>query len=284
MVDRTQIRYSGDWIFYQGEVAGAATLTVYDAGTTNLATIYSDKDLTTSTSNPLTADANGLMPFAYIGTQAYKVLLKTSDGTTIDTEDQLPGAVDTSGFDAAAYAKLDHDVEAITADDTMTTDDIGTTKNVNPSTADVTITLDSAVDYGNGREITIRHIGTDSSYKVLIVTVSSQTISGPFTDGAPSSFALKAYGESVTLRSDAANWHIVNYAPPFMMPDTPGVIRIADRITADPTATVGGTRYIVTSGFTVGAQTFEAEDIIEFTGQSNTYIEYTPPTDCGWLA
>jgi hypothetical protein len=69
------------------------------------------------------------------------------------------------------------------------------------------------------------------------------------------------------------------YAPPLMRATT-GVIAIADRITSAPGAPNPGDRYIVTASYS----TFETHDIIEFTGQTGTYIELTPPTDCGWLA
>jgi len=200
MADNALVRYAGDWIFYQGAAAAGALLYVYDAGTTNLASIFTDKDLLVASANPVTADSGGLMPFAYRGTSAYKVVLKTSSGTTIDTEDNLPGALNTSTFTAATFAKSDADVAAKTSDYTMVSGDLGTILNVNPTSASVTITLMSAVTATNGRGIEIRHTGTAN--QVNISTVSGQTIDGF------SSKSLLGQHESLELVSDGANWHV----------------------------------------------------------------------------
>jgi hypothetical protein len=200
VADNTVVKYSGDWIFYQGAAASGALLYVYDAGTTDLASIYTDKDLLVASANPVTADSGGLMPFAYRGTSAYKVVLKTSSGTTIDTEDNLPGALDTSTFAAATYAKSDADVAAKTSDYTVLSADLGTILNVNPTSASVTITLISAVTATNGRGIEIRHTGTAN--QVNIATVSGQTIDGF------SSKSLLGQHEAIELVSDGANWHV----------------------------------------------------------------------------
>lgn len=200
MTDSTIVRYSGDWILYQGAAVSGALLYVYDAGTSDLASIYTDKGLTVASANPVTADSGGLMPFAYRGTGNYKVVIKTSSGTTIDSEDNLPGALDTSTFAAATFAKSDADCTAKTSDYTVVSGDLGTVLNVNPTSAAVAITLISAVTATNGRGLTIRHTGTAN--QVNIATVSSQTI-----DGLTSKSLLGEY-ESVELVSDGANWHI----------------------------------------------------------------------------
>ena len=64
-----------------------------------------------------------------------------------------------------------------------------------------------------------------------------------------------------------------------MTPNTPGVIQITDRVSSAPSSPTPGARYIVAAAYS----TFEQEDIIEADGQSG-FIEYSPPTDCGWLA
>lgn len=276
MTDSTIIKYSGDWILYQGETVSGALLYVYNSGTTDLVTLYPLSDLTGSLSNPVVADSGGLMPYAYKGTGAYKVVIKTSAGTTIDTEDAIPGALDTSTFTAATFAKPDTDCSAKTSDYTVVSGDLGTVINCNVTSAAITITLISAVTATNGRGVTIRHTGTANQVK--ITSVSSQTITQPATGVTTTAFALVGYGESVTLTSDGAGWHVTGYVPPFMRPNTPGIIQITDRVSAAPSSPVAGARYIVSAAYS----TFEQEDIIEFDG--TTYIEYTPTADCGWLA
>ena len=278
MTDSTIIKYSGDWTLYQGVVADSARLFVYDAGTSDLASIYPLADLTGSITNPVVADPSGLMPFAYKGTGAYKVILKTKTATdiTIDSEDLIPGALDTSTFAAATFAKPDTDCAADTGDTTLTTSHLGTVRNGNCTSATFTYTLPSAVTATNGRGYTIRHTGTANQIK--IATVSSQTITTPATGVTVTGMALVAYGESVTLVSDGAGWHVTASVPALMRPNTPGIIQITDRVSSAPGAPTPGARYIVSGAY----DTFEQEDIIEYDGTN--YIEYTPPTDCGWVA
>lgn len=277
MTDSTLIHYSGDWITNaSGVLAAGAQLSVFNAGTSNLANIFTDKDLMSASANPVTADAAGLMPFAFIGTQSYKVRLETSAGALIDEQDNLPGALDTAPFSASTFAKPDTDVSSKTADYTMVDADLGTIINGNVTGGTIQITLLSAVAATNGRGITIRHIGTANQVK--IVTVSSQTITRPATGVTTTGFALVGYGESVSLKSDGANWHIDAYVPPLITATT-GIIAIVDRVNSAPVGPNPGDRYIVSGAFS----TFEEHDVIENDGQGN-YIEYTPPADSGWLA
>jgi hypothetical protein len=276
MSDNTIVRYSGDWAIYNGAVAAGALLTVYNAGTSDLASIFTDNDLTVPSANPITADANGLLPFAWIGTSEYKVKLTTSGGTTIDEQDNISGALNTAPFLAGDFAKPDQDFNTKTANYTVVSGDLGTIINCDCSGGAFDITLISAVTATNGKGVTIRHTGTANT--VGIVTVSSQTITSPTTGVTTTAFELISYGESVTIESDGANWHVTRYVPPLLRPNTPGVIKIADRVSAAPSSSPG-TRYIVAAAFS----TFEQEDIIEDNGQGG-FIEITPPTDCGWIA
>lgn len=277
MADNTLVRYSGDWVFNgSGVLAAGALLYVYNEDTLTLATIYSDRDLGVTTANPVTADANGLMPFAYIGTQAYKVILRTSAGVLIDEEDDLPGALNTTPFSASTFAKPDTDVTSKTADYTLVEADLGGIFNGTCTGGTVQFTLLSAVTATNGRGFTIRHNGTANYVK--IVSVSSQTISRPATGVTTTGFALVGYGESITLKSDGANWHVDAYVPP-LISATVGLITVTDIVSSAPVSPDPGNRYIVGGAFS----TFEQEDIIENDGQGN-YIEYTPPADFGWLA
>lgn len=275
-MDNRLVHYSGQWIFNDGVPAAGAKLYVYNEDTTDLADIWSDRDLGVTMSNPVTADADGLMPFAYIDETNYKVRLETSAGALIDEEDDLPGALDTAPFAASTFAKPDTDIASKTSDYEMVEADIGTVINGSVTGGTIQVTLLSAVTVGNGKTVGIRHIGTANYVK--IVTDASQTITRPSTGVTTTGFALVGYGESVTLKSDGANWHIDAYVPPLITATT-GIIAIKDRVNSAPAGPNPGDRYIVSGAFS----TFEQEDIIEADGQGN-YIEYTPPTDCGWLA
>jgi hypothetical protein len=232
--------------------------------------------LTTPADNPLTADASGLMPVAYIGVQSYKIILTTAGGTTITEEDNLPGAFNSTPFLAGAFSKPDQDFTSRTGNYTVLEADLGGIINGDCTGGSFDFTMLSAVTATNGKGVTLRHVGTANT--IGIVTVSSQTITSPTTGVTTTSFELIGYGESVTLESDGSNWHVTRYVPPLLRPNTPGVILIADRVSAAP-ASSPGTRYIVAAAFS----TFEQEDIIEDNGQGG-FIEITPPTDCGWAA
>src|SRR5262245_26480233 len=125
MPDSAIVHFTGGWAHHNGAVAVGALLTVYDSGTSNLASIFTDSALGTPSANPITADAGGLLPFAWIGASAYKVRLTTSGGTLIDEQDVVPGALDTDLFVTADFAKPDQDMNAKTGNHTVVSDDLG---------------------------------------------------------------------------------------------------------------------------------------------------------------
>lgn len=87
--------------FFQAEdssgnsIAGA-TLTFYETGTTTPKNTYSDSALTTPNANPVVAIGTGRFPQMFLEAGEYTVLLKDSDGVTLDTMDNYSG-VDSSG-------------------------------------------------------------------------------------------------------------------------------------------------------------------------------------------
>jgi hypothetical protein len=183
----------------------------FDAGTSNTRTVYSNYGLSTALGVTVTCDSGGFPTSdgnskveVYTGTSPYKVTLKNSAGTTQWSLDNVVGALDTAPFAAAAFAKLDTDCSADTANTTLTTDDLGTTRNGNPTGGTFTYTLPSAITATNGRGVTVRHVGT-ANY-LIIATVSAQTIDGQST------LELHRKYDSVTLVSDGANWHVLNDA------------------------------------------------------------------------
>lgn len=66
-----------------------ATATVYQTGTATLITLYSDESGSVTTSNPITADANGVFPQVFASVTP-KVVVKDSDGATVWTIDPAP--------------------------------------------------------------------------------------------------------------------------------------------------------------------------------------------------
>lgn len=73
-----------------GTRLGGATLTVYLAGTTTLATLYSDAALSSPLSNPVTADSAGVLPQIFLteGTNC-DATLKTSAGVTVRSYEDI---------------------------------------------------------------------------------------------------------------------------------------------------------------------------------------------------
>ena len=207
MADSILIPYSGQRIFTAaGNLASNASITVFDAGTTDLHDIFSDAELTVALSNPTFCDSNGLCPFVYVGTAAYKVLIQESGGATLDTEDDIKAAVDTAAI-STTFAKPDTDVSAKADDYTMVEADIATVISVDPLGVTKTVTLISAVAASvptmeNGRGVTIMYVGTTGT--VTINTSLSQTITR--LGGSTTTMSLSEEGESVTLVSDGANW------------------------------------------------------------------------------
>jgi len=273
MADSTLVKFSGDWIFYQGLVADGATLAVLNAGgaDNDYASIFTDASLTVSSANPITADSGGLMPFAYIGTDDYKIILKTKTGVEIKTQDNIPGASSTAI--SANVAIPIETVNELTGDTTLGTANIGQTLNCTPS-SDFTVTLGSAVTIGDGKGFRIVHTG--ASHYVKIVSSNGETIAR--NDKSVTAFSLVRFGHAVKLISDGANWLVVSETQPG--PVSSGrVLPIADRVSAAPSSPNPGTLYIVSSSFS----TYATGDVLEADGQGG-FTAHTPPTDCGWLA
>lgn len=76
-----------------GVPISGALIYVYDVNSTTPKTVYSDKDLGVSAANPIECDAYGRHDMRYIATGSYKVVTKTSAGTTVYTRDNIDGRV-----------------------------------------------------------------------------------------------------------------------------------------------------------------------------------------------
>ena len=74
-----------------GNGRNAATLTVYNAGTTTLSSVYSDAALTTPLTNPVVANSSGIFPPIYATEgDLFDLIEKTSAGATLYSEDDVP--------------------------------------------------------------------------------------------------------------------------------------------------------------------------------------------------
>ena len=260
----------------------------YEAGTTTPRTVYSDSGLSTSLGSIVYADAGGYpvdtqggttKVSVYTGTGAYKVIVKDSGGSTLITRDNIPGALDTSGF-AVTSASPSTPTLSKTAAYSVTVNDAGKLINANCTGGSFVITLPSASTAGDGFRIGIRHAGTANT--VTIASVGSQSIAQP----GPSTtvFTLIGRGQCVWLVSDGSGWTIDTHVPALMRDGPiPNVIKITDRLSAAPGAPTAGARYIVGASPTGAWSTlsFSQHDIAEADG-NGSWIKYTPQS--GWIA
>ena len=258
-----------------GSILDSGTINIYDAGTTDLRTTYSDEDGTVANtlngSNQIVLGSDGrLSESVYIPTGSWKFVLRDSGATALVTEDNIEGALDTSVF-ATGTVAWTLPVLSKSSDYTVTTSDLGKCVNANPTAATVTLTLPSASTAGDGKTLCVKHVGTANT--VVIATVSSQTIDGYDT------FVLSDQNDTALLYSDGANWHIAAQSTPA------GSIQfvVADRLTSPPASPTPGAWYIINGTPTGDWSTYADEDIVRAAGDGGWH-KYTPPTDAGWQA
>jgi len=191
-----------------------AVLRFYDAGTTNPRTVYSDSALTVPLGTVVYCDSGGAPVSSsggtnkvviYTGTTAYKVVAETALGSQVWSLDDLKGAVDTSAI-STTFSRVEVPAIVKTASYTIQIADLGKSVDCDTTSGAVTAVLPSAVTAEDGATITIKK--TTGSNTVTISPVSGQTI-----DGAGSK-VLTAVGDSITLRSNGANWREWAFARP----------------------------------------------------------------------
>lgn len=268
-----------------GAPISGAVIYFFDAGTSTPKTVYADEDLLTALGTSVTCDSLGYptsngttKTLVYTDTSSYKIRIDDASGNVISTHDNVKGAIDTSGFGGSGSVTASFPVVTKSLDYTVVTGDQNKTIAVNCSSADVTLTLPSAVTAGDGWGIKVQHAGTAN--QAIIATVSSQTI----TEGSKSfgtSYSLFRNGEDLHLISDGGNWRVVSHTPPFVKNAT-GVIPVVDRLASPPGAPVQGSAYIVTSSPSGDWSTFSQHDIALYTGAG--WVALSPFTDCGWIA
>jgi hypothetical protein len=269
-----------------GAVVSGAVLEFYDAGTSTPRTVYSDYALSVSLGTSVTCDSGGYPTSdgnakvsVYTGTGRYKIIAKTSTGTTVwGPIDNIPGALDTSSFLTSGDIVPSPQIENISTSQSLTVDHQGQYFNVNCSGGDVPITLDNAIDLGDGWFVTIRHDG--SANQVSIVGTSSELFKIGSHAGV-TAFSLTQRGQAVRITCDGAGFKVEESSSALF--GTTGVILIADRLATPPGSPEAGARYIVTSSPTGDWSGYSQHDIAEADGQGG-WFKITPPTDSGWLA
>lgn len=268
-----------------GNIIEDGILHFFDAGTSDARTVYSDDDLSVALGTTVSCNIGGYpvtsgnnRTLIYTGDTAYKVRLTSATlGGTVWEHDNVRGALDTSSFLTSASV-ADKSVVAVTANRSVTSDDKGKLLDVDCSGSVLTMTFDDAVTLGDGFWVGIRHNGTAN--QVEIAGDGSDTFG--YGDVNVTRFALIGRGHTVWIVCNAANFKVDAEAPP-LIGATTGVIRIADRLSTPPGSPDPGARYIVTSSPTGDWSGFSEHDIAEADGDGG-WFNYTPPTDCGWIA
>lgn len=289
MTDSTYVFPPGERITDDstGAPISGATIYFYDAQTTNPKTVYADADLTASLGTSVVTDSQGYpttngitRTLIYVGTAPYKLEIEDADGTTIATHDNIPGAVESaSSGDVSVTATFP--VVTKSLDYTVVADNQNTTFAINCSSADVTLTLPSAVDVGNGWRIRVAHAGSGNQAIVIIKPGSGQNIlEGTKTHGG-GSFALGLNGEDCEITSDGGNWRITAHTSPFLKL-AQGIIPVADRLSAPPVSPAQGSLYLLTAAPSGAWSSYAQHDVVQYTGAG--WVNFTPYTDSGWRA
>jgi hypothetical protein len=173
-------------------VASGWKVSFYASGTTTRKDTFSDASLSTANTNPVVANSAGRFGDIFYESGTYKVVLTDENDVEKWTADPVEGAIGASGA-----------VDEITSAYTVTIDDATKILAVNATSAAVTITLLSAVTAGDGFEVTVKK--TDSSVNAVTIDGNgAETIDGDTT------FLLTAKDQTVTTRSDGANWQVTS--------------------------------------------------------------------------
>lgn len=294
MVDSIAVRgWAVPILDSNGDPISDGTVEFYDAGTTDARTVYSTKDLSTTSlgttvdlnaAGMLVNDANALV-VVYTGNTDYKVIIKDSSGATVYTLDNIKGAIDTSALGGSSGG-FSGSVVSETSD--FSVDSTYDTKVVhaNPTGGEFTATFDDATTLGDGFVCSFRHDGTvkeDGTFNPMrLATVSGQTIDVPGANAADG-YVLRSMGHFVTVSCDGANFLVTNETLPL---GEQSPITIVDFLTSPPSppsSPTAGAMYIIESTPTGDWASYAEHDIVQADGQGG-WIKYTPPTDCGWLA
>jgi len=267
-----------------GNVVSGAKIKMWEGGSSTPRPMYSNEGLSTSLGSvvytrsdgfPVSEEDGDTTVIVYTGSGLYDIEITDADDVVIfPRKINQRGALDTSDFLTAA------DASSLSINVVSTAENLSLTESYNgkhvrgdTSSQSVTLTLDDAATLEDGWNVEISKAAAANTLR--LVTTSSQVIN--FNGQSHTSLVLSQLGEGFAIRCDGAAFYVTAYTPPLR--NAVGVIVIADRITSAPGGPTPGARYLVTAAFS----TFEEHDIIE-ADASGGFIEYTPATDCGWLA
>ena len=268
-----------------GDPVAGGSIEFYDAGTTDARTVYSTKDLSTTSLGTTVALNSAGIPVngsntpvvIYTGNTDYRVIIKTSADVTLYTYDNIQGALDTSSFSSGGSGTYSRPRISKAADYSIVAADAGDIIIANPTGGTFTLTLPSAVTVGDGFTVGIRHDGTAN--QVRIAPVSSQTIDVPGANAADG-YALRSMGHYIEIGSDGANWGIVDETLPL---GEQSPITVIDILSSPPASPNAGDIYMLDASPSGDWSAQSQHDLAQSDGQGG-WIFYTPPTDCGWLA
>lgn len=262
-----------------GAPVSGAQVRFFEAGTSTPKEVFSDSALSESLGSIVYTRSDGYLVaeedsnttvLVYIDAGLYKVDILDSDDVTIfPAKDNVQGAVDTSDFlTSSDTSSVVIPTVALAVDSSISTTYTG--KLINAS-GNPTLTLAAPATLGDGWNVRIRC--SDTGY-VKIVAASGAIKGSGFSVAGLSIVGL---GATLELACDGANIYVCGLVRAVAAANG-RMWTIASRVASAP-ATTPGSFYIVSAAF--GA--FATGDIIEATGQA-TFIGYTPPSNCGWLA
>lgn len=166
-----------------GDVLAGGKLYTYDAGTSTPKATYTTSAGTIANANPIILDASGRAD-VWLGSGAYKFVLKNSVDVTIKTVDNIAGE---------AVNAFVTDTFATSVNTLISSVYRGTIIN---ATAAITVTIDAAATLGENFYFSVINNGTGN---VIIDPNASETINGA------TSLTLTP-GESVLIVCDGTNW------------------------------------------------------------------------------
>ncbi len=262
-----------------GDPVSGAQIRFFEAGTSTPKEVFSDADLeqslgtvvyTRSDGFPVASEGSSTVVLVYTGEGTYKMDILRSDDTTLyPVQDDIVGAPTlTPEAQEAPFMPVTTTGSNVTLD----ADDRGTLHNCQTNT----VTFPAAATLGDGWWVIVRNGGSTTGRVIL------SAASGISYQGTSYTTLYLEPGQALMVVCDGTAYRAagdaVLYTPAGFRPNTPGVIMIADRITAAPATSVGA-RYIVSSSY----GSFSTHDVVEEVA-SGVFLGYTPTTDCGWLA